>query len=259
MKYALITGASSGLGLEFAHLFAADKINVILIARSEDKLNDLAAELSSKYGIQAMVMTKDLSKEDIAREVFDELQSAGIEIEYLVNNAGFGDFCMFVDADWGKLKQMIDLNITTLTQFCKLFLPVMTARRSGRIMNVASLAAFQPGPALAVYYATKAYVLHFSEAIGNEVKETGVTVTAFCPGAMATKFMDVAQLGESRLVKSNILPAAAGVAVVGYRGMMKGKAFLIPGFVNNLMAFGTRIMPRSWVVRVTRFVHDSAA
>ncbi|NJN34023.1 MAG: SDR family oxidoreductase [Saprospiraceae bacterium] len=257
-KYALITGASMGIGYELAKQHAAHGDNVVLVARSAEKLKALASDLEKNYGIKALVLAKDLSKENVAQEIYDDLKNQGIIIEYLINNAGFGEFGMFYETDWAKEKQMIDLNITTLTHFCKLFLPDMIERRSGRIMNLGSTASFQPGPTMAVYFATKAFVLHFSEAIANEVADKGVTVTALCPGATESGFQAAANLAESKLIKGKKLPTSAEVAAYGYKAMMQGKAVAIHGFMNYLVANSVRFSPRSWVVRLVRFMQDKA-
>jgi len=215
VRTALITGASSGIGLELAKIFAQNKINVVLVARSEDKLMQLAHDIKNQYGIAVAVLAKDLSDYNNSKEVFEHCNQQNIQIDYLVNNAGFGDFGFFADSDWDKQLQMINLNITTLTYLTRLFLPGMLERKYGKIMNVASTAAFQPGPTMSVYYATKAYVLHFSEAIANELEGTGVTVTALCPGATESGFQSVANLQESKMVKGKKLPSSEEVAKYG--------------------------------------------
>jgi uncharacterized protein len=181
MATALITGASSGIGLELAKVFAANKINLVLVARSESKLNELANEVKQQ-GVTVNVLAKDLSSYNTAKEIFDWCGQQNIQIDYLVNNAGVGDFGFFHESEWKKQEQIINLNITALTYLTHLFLPDMVKRKNGKVLNVASTAAFQPGPTMSVYYATKAFVLHFSEAIANELEKTGVTVTALCPG-----------------------------------------------------------------------------
>jgi short-subunit dehydrogenase len=176
----------------------------------------------------------------------------------LINNAGFGDFGMFAETEWNKELQMINLNITTLTQFTKLYLQDMVKRRSGKIMNVASTAAFQSGPTMAVYYATKSYVLHFSEAVDNEVRDKGVTVTTLCPGPTESGFQAAAAMEESNLVKGKKLPTAKEVAEYGYLSMMKGKTVAIHGMMNWIMANSVRFTPRALVVKLTRKIQDKA-
>jgi short-subunit dehydrogenase len=256
-KTALITGASSGIGLELARLFARDKHDLVLVARSGDKLQQLASELIKEHGIRATVITADLSQVGSVKNLFDKLQQEKIDIDFLVNNAGFGDFGFFIESDWNKAEQMINVNITALTYLTRLFLPHMVEKGFGKILNVASTASFQPGPTMSVYFATKAFVLHFSEAIGNELEGTGVTVTALCPGATESGFQAVAGLEESKLVKGRKLPSSKSVAEYGYRAMMKGTAVAIHGFFNYLMAQGPRFAPRSWVVKIARKVQEA--
>src|SRR6185436_14411228 len=254
MSTALITGASSGIGLELAREFAREGHRLILVARSGDKLQELASELQGKYKTEVMVIAADLSVMSFGKKIYDQLHQENKRIDFLVNNAGFGDFGFFIESDWAKVEQMINVNITALTYLTRLFLPQMVKNGFGKIMNVASTAAFQPGPTMSVYYATKAYVLHFSEAIGNELEGTGVTVTALCPGATTSGFQAAANLGESKLVKGKKLPTSKDVAEYGYRAMMKGKAVAIHGFRNWLLAQSPRFAPRSWVVKVARKV-----
>lgn len=253
---ALITGASNGIGLELAKVHAQKGDNLVLVARNLSKLNELKSELENQYKISVHNIAKDLALRNSAKEVFDELKEKNIQVDYLINNAGFGDFGMFADADWDKTEQMINLNITTLTHFTKLFVTEMVKRGKGKIMNVASTAAFQSGPTMAVYYATKAYVLSFSEAIDNELRPKGITVTALCPGATESGFQDAAAMQESKLVKGRKLPTSKEVAEYGYKAMMKGKVVAIHGLLNYLMANSVRFTPRFLVVKVTRMIQD---
>lgn len=257
-KTALITGPSNGIGLELAKVHAQKGDNLVLVARSLDKLEALKKELEAKHSISVHNIGIDLSMADAAQKVFDETQSKGIQIDYLINNAGFGDFGMFAETDWNKEHQMIALNITTLTQFTKLYIKEMVKRGSGKIMNVASTAAFQSGPTMAVYYATKAYVLSFSEAVDNEVRDKGVTVTTLCPGATESGFQSAADMHESRLVKGRKLPTSKEVAEYGYKAMMQGQTVAIHGLMNWLMANSVRFTPRALVVKITRFIQDKA-
>lgn len=258
MATALITGASSGIGLELAKVHASKGDNLVLIARNKSKLDVLKTELENQYKVKVYVIDKDLSVSNSAKEVYDETTKQKIQIDYLINNAGFGDFGMFVETDWNKELQMINLNITTLTQFTKLYLHDMVKRRSGKIMNVASTAAFQSGPTMAVYYATKAYVLSFSEAVDNEVRDKGITVTTLCPGATESGFQAAAAMEESKLVKGKKLPTSKEVAEYGYSSMMKGKTVAIHGMMNWLMANSVRFTPRAIVVKLTRMIQDKA-
>ncbi|MBI3233458.1 MAG: SDR family oxidoreductase [Bacteroidetes bacterium] len=253
---ALITGASNGIGLELAKVHAQHGDNLVLVARNLSKLNELKTEIEKQYKVEVYVIGKDLAKHNSAQEVYDEIKTKNIEIDYLINNAGFGDFGMFTETDWNKEEQMIDLNIKTLTQFTKLFVKDMAKRKSGKIMNVASTAAFQSGPTMAVYYATKAYVLSFSEALSNEVSDKGVTVTILCPGATESGFQAAAEMQESKLVKGRKLPSSKEVAIYGYNAMMKGKVIAIHGLMNAIMANAVRFIPRAWVVKVTRMIQD---
>lgn len=255
-KTALITGASGGIGMEFAKVHAAAGDNVVLVARSESKLKALKSELEAKHGIEAHVVVKDLSQPNAAQEVYDFLNEKGIAIAYLINNAGFGEFGMFYETEWEKEAQMIHLNITALTHFTKLFIRDMVARGSGRVLNVASTAAFQPGPTMAVYFATKAYVLHFSEAINNEVSDKGVTVTALCPGPTESGFQTAASMEDSKLFKNKKIPTSAEVAAYGHHAMHKGKAVAVHGLMNALMARSVGFAPRSLVVKIARKMQE---
>jgi len=259
MATALITGASSGIGLELAKVHASKGGNLVLVARNLSKLNALKTELESTYKVKVYTISKDLSANNAAKEVYDETSEQKIQVDYLINNAGFGDFGLFAELDWNKQWQMINLNITTLTHFTKLYLQDMVKRGNGKIMNVASTAAFQSGPTMAVYYATKAYVLSFSEAVNNEVSNKGVTVTTLCPGATESGFQAAAAMEESNLVKGKKLPSSKAVALYGYAAMLKGKAVAIHGFMNYLLANSVRFMPRALVVKVTRKMQDKAS
>jgi short-subunit dehydrogenase len=258
MATALITGSSNGIGLELAKVHASKGGNLVLVARNKAKLDELKVELERQYKITVYTIGKDLSLPHAAQEVYDEIKSQQIQIDYLVNNAGFGDFGMFVETDWNKELQMINLNITTLTHFTKLYVRDMVKRGSGKILNVASTAAFQSGPTMAVYYATKAYVLSFSEALDNEVSNKGVSVTTLCPGPTESGFQAAAAMEESNLVKGKKLPSSREVAEYGYASMMKGKTVAIHGMMNYLMANSVRFLPRALVVKVTRMIQDKA-
>lgn len=255
-KTALITGSSSGIGLELAKIHAAKGDNLVLVARSRSKLEALKQQLEQQNHIKVHVIEKDLSLTDSSQQIFDETREKNIQIDYLINNAGFGDFGLFFQTQWSKELQMINLNITALTHLCKLYIPEMMQQGGGKILNVASTAAFQPGPTMAIYYATKAYVLHFSEAIGNELIGTNITVTALCPGATESGFQKVAAMEESNLVKGKKLPSSKSVAEYGYRAMMKGKAVAIHGLMNYLMANSVRFSPRAMVVKLARKIQD---
>lgn len=252
MTTALITGASNGIGLELAKIHAAKGGNLVLVARNKAKLDEIKKELEGQHKISVYIIGKDLSETDSALKVYNETTKQNIKIDYLINNAGFGTFGMFAEEDWNKELQMINLNITTLTQFTYLYLKDMIHRKSGKIMNVASTAAFQSGPTMAVYYATKAYVLNFSEAVNNEVKAKGVSITTLCPGPTESGFQAAAAMEESALVKGRKLPSSKEVAEYGYKAMLKGKTVAIHGMMNYILANSVRFMPRSIVVAVTR-------
>lgn len=256
MATAIITGASNGIGLELAIVHASKGGDLVLVARNKSKLEELKSSLEKKYKIKVYIIEKDLSNTNAALDVYNEINEQKIQIDYLINNAGFGDFGMFVETDWNKELQMINLNITTLTQFTKLYLQDMVKRRSGKIMNVASTAAFQPGPTMAVYYATKAYVLSFSEAVDNEVRDKGVSITTLCPGATESGFQAAAAMENSALVKGKKLPSSKEVAEYGYEAMMKGKTVAIHGTLNYLMANSVRFTPRALVVKLVRKIQD---
>jgi len=258
MKTALITGASGGTGEAFARLFAKDHINLVLVARSGEKLKKLALELEQQYHIKATVLIQDLSFMEQVETVFKELTNLGIHVDYLINNAGFGDYAYFNETAWLKQEEMINLNIQALTRLTHLFLPGMIKNGYGKILNMASTAAFQPGPGMSVYFASKAYVLHFSEAIAYELKGTGVTVTACCPGAFESGFQLASSMEESKLVKGKKLPSAASIAFFGYRHMMKGTTVCIPGLMNYMLANAVRFSPRNLVVWIAGKMQEKA-
>ncbi len=255
---ALITGASSGIGLELAKIHASKGGDLVLIARSEKKLKELKIYIENAYSTEVVIITKDLSENNAARAIYNFTQEQNINIEYLINNAGFGDFGDFANTDWNKEAKMIDLNIKALTQFTKLYLQLMIAKGQGRIMNVASAAAFQPGPGMAVYYATKAYVLHFTEAVNEEVKKSGVKLTALCPGATESGFKDAASLEDSKLFKNKKIPSSKKVAEYGYKAMLKGKPVAIHGFMNSIMVTSIRFTPRKLVVKIVAAIQKKA-
>ncbi len=253
-KIALITGASGGIGYEFAIILAQHKYDLVLVARSEQKLLEIATEISSKYNVKVKTFAKDLSDISTINSLYTTLKNDNIAINVLINNAGFGEFGFFKDIDWKKEEQMINLNITALTLLTKLFVKDMIVAKEGRILNVASTAAFQPGPLMAVYFATKAYVLSFTEAIANELKGTGVTITALCPGATESGFAKAASAEETSLFKNRKLPTSKEVALFGYKAMMNGKTVVIHGLLNKIMAFSVRFSPRKTVTMIARLM-----
>jgi short-subunit dehydrogenase len=250
-KTALITGASSGIGLELSKLFAADGYNLILVARSAAKLDQLAAELTQKDKIRVICLPKDLSSPTAAREIFEAVQAQGSPVDVLVNNAGFGVLGPFAEANLDEALQMLNLNIVALTVLTRLFLPGMVARKAGRILNIGSTGSFSPVPLMAVYGATKAYVLSFSEALAEELRNSGVTVTAFCPGVTITGFQERASIEKMNMLRFGAM-SAVEVARIGYRAMQSGKAVALPGLFNQLMAFGIRFSPRALTRRLSR-------
>ena len=246
-KTALITGASGGLGLSFVNIFARDGYDLVLVARNGDRLEEIKKDVEQKYNVKATVVAKDLCSPDGAQQVFDATNEAAIEIDVLVNNAGFGDFGEFYKSDINKQIRMVDLNCTALMHLCHLYLPQMIERGKGNILNVDSIAAFQAGPLMSVYYATKAFVLSFSQALTRELKGTGVKVTALCPGPIRTNFDNAADLGESGLFKNLKVWDPDVVAEFGYKNMKKGKSLCICGFVNKIIVFANRLAPRCLV------------
>jgi uncharacterized protein len=254
-KTALITGASGGIGYELAPLFAQDGFDCILVARSQDKLRELAARLESEYRVKTLMISRDLCRPSAVDEIYEEVTAASMHVDVLVNNAGFPVFGLFAETDLRVELEMLQVNVIALTALTKLFLRGMVERRSGRILNLASTAAFEPGPLMAVYYASKAYVLSFSEALANELRSTGVTITALCPGPTRTGFQKRGVMEDSRLVQGQIADARS-VAVAGYRGLMAGKTIVIPGFTNKLVPWIVRVSPRGMLTRVVRRMQD---
>ncbi|HEY4953044.1 MAG TPA: SDR family oxidoreductase [Verrucomicrobiae bacterium] len=239
----LITGASSGIGLELAKCFAADKSKLILVARNTDALATLAAELRLKHGIEVKVLTADLSLPKTPQRIFEELRAAKISVDVLVNNAGFGAHGAFAGLSLPRQLEMIQVNVTALTELTGLFLPEMIRRKRGGILNVSSVAGFLPGPGMAVYYATKAFVLSFSEALAEELSETDLIVSVLCPGPTESNFGNVARGEKTRRVQTAKM-SAPEVARSGHRAFRKGKTIVVPGLQNKLFVFLTRLMPR---------------
>lgn len=255
-KTALITGASFGIGLELARIFAREGYDLILVARTADKLRQLASELEKANGTRSLVLATDLTEPGAPAYILDQTSKAGIPVEVLVNNAGFGQYGLFAENDLEECLRQIQLNVTTLTHLTRLYLPEMLKRQNGRILNVASTAAFQPGPLMAVYFATKAYVLHLSEALSNELQGTGVTVTCLCPGATATEFHKRANATGMNLLRMGSMDART-VAEDGYRALMAGKPVVISGVRNWLVAQSVRFSPRRLVTAIARKTQES--
>lgn len=253
---ALVTGASAGLGRDYARLFAADGHDVVLVARRRERLEELARDLQATSPAQAHVIAIDLAERDAASRIADELRARGIAIDYLVNNAGFGTNGPFAEADAAKQLEMIQVNVTALVELTRLLVPDMLARGSGRILNVGSTAGFQAGPYMAVYYASKAFVNSFTEALAWELAGSGVTATVSCPGATATEFAGHAGNAESLLFRIGAADSMA-VAREGYAGMMAGKAMVVHGLTNKLGVQALRLSPRAIVTGIAARLNRS--
>ncbi len=248
---ALITGASSGIGLEFAKLFAADGSDLVIVARREERLKEIAEELSSAHGITVHVLAKDLSKPKAPEEIFSHLTKEKIQIDVLVNNAGFGKKEVFSETDKEMHLDMLQVNVTALTHLTKLFLTGMLERGYGGILNVGSLAGFQPGPNLAVYFASKAYVLSFTEALSEEIKNPDIKISCFAPGPVRTEFGEKSELADSLLFKISLMDSAPAVKA-GYEGFRKGQTIVIPGIKQQLVPFFNRITPRFMIRKLAK-------
>jgi uncharacterized protein len=254
---ALITGASGGIGRELARLFAAGGYDLVLVARSAGRLEEVAGELRSRHGVTARVLAKDLARPESPEEVFRELEAAGVAVDVLVNNAGFATFGPFAEIDLGRELEELQLNVVTLTHLTKKFLPGMLARRRGGILNIASTAGFQPGPLMAVYYATKAYVLSFSEALAEELSGTGLTVSVLCPGPTETGFQKRAGLEDSKLFSGLLqVSDAPPVARAGYEGFRAGKRVVVPGLLNKIGVQSIRVSPRALATKVVKKMQE---
>ncbi|HEV8245168.1 MAG TPA: SDR family oxidoreductase [Polyangiaceae bacterium] len=259
MATALITGASAGLGAEFARCFARDRHDVVLVARRLPRLEALARKLESEHAVRVHVLSFDLGQKGAVQELTLELERLGVEVEYLVNNAGFGSRGAFQELDPERELSIIDLNVTALVALTRALLPAMVARKHGRILNIGSTAGFQPGPFMAVYYASKAFVNSFSEALSVELRGTGVTVTASCPGPTATEFGEVAGNGQSRLFKLGVA-SAESVARDAYRAMHSGRPLIVHGLLNRFVLQLLRVSPRRIVSLVVGLLNrDSGA
>ncbi len=251
LETVLVTGASSGIGRELARCFAADGSRLVLVARSGGALNALADELRAAPKSQVQVLTADLAEPAAPARIFGHLRTAGVKVDVLVNNAGFGAFGPFAQLPLERQMEMVQVNLTALTHLTRLFLPGMIERHRGGVLNVASTAAFQPGPGMAVYFATKAYVLSLSEAVAEELAGTGVTVTALCPGPTRTNFAAAADARNSHLYTRTTMSAAA-VARLGHQAFRRGRVVAITGLRNRLLAFSVRLAPRSVVRQIAR-------
>jgi hypothetical protein len=239
---ALITGASSGIGYHLSKVFARHGHNLVLVARNQPRLNQLAGELQERFGVAVEVIPKDLSVETSAREIVNELQEKSLRIDMLVNNAGVDVYGCFQETEMAQELWMIQINLVTLTQLTKLLLSDMVAQGYGRILNLGSTGSFIPSPLNAVYSATKAYVLSFSEALAEELRGSGVTVTVLCPGATRTEFQRRAGMENVRLLRFGVMEAEK-VAEIGYQALMAGKRVVVPGLLNKVQVLSARILP----------------
>jgi short-subunit dehydrogenase len=253
-KTALITGATSGIGLELAKLFAKDKYNLVIVSRDQSSLDVTKKILEDDYSISVITICQNLSEKNSAQTIYETTKSKGISIDALVNNAGIGVYGLFQNTDLEKETVMIELNVTALTTLTKVFLPEMLNKRAGKILNVASTAAFQPGPGMAVYFATKAYVLSFSEALHEELRGTGVSVTTLCPGPTKTNFDVNAGAEHAKIFTGRGIMTAKTVAQIGYDAMMRNKMTVVAGFKNAIFVFLVRLTPRQIVPRIVRWI-----
>lgn len=255
-KYTLITGATSGIGLELTHLAAKDGKNLILVARNEAELNKIKDMLTKQHNITVHIITKDLKENNSAEDIYIEINKLGVQVNELINNAGIGSFGSFGDIDKDVDLDMINVNIYSLTSLIKLFLPKMIENNEGKILNVASTAAFMPGPFMAVYYASKSYVLLLSEALASELRKTRVTVSVLCPGPTRTNFQSRAKMKKSDFTKFGVMDAKT-VAMIGYDGMKKGKRVIIPGLLNKGLITFMKFMPRPFAASMVKLTQKA--
>jgi uncharacterized protein len=253
---ALITGASSGIGLDLAQLMAPE-FDLVITARNQIELEKIARDLEAAHRTHVHAIAAELTLPEAPQQIFSEIERRGLPVDILINNAGFGLYGPFAESDSKSSLGMVAVNIAALTSLTRLVLPGMIERKRGKIMNVASTAGFQPGPLMAVYYATKAYVIMFSEAIANELKGSGVSVTCLCPGATATQFAARANMENSRLFKMGAMKSK-DVALAGYKGMMAGTSIVIPGLLNKTIAMSVRFSPRKLVTAISRSLQEKA-
>ncbi len=254
-KTALVTGAASGLGYELAFLLIKDDYNLVLVDIDAPKLKEVKQFFNKAYKKSTVnILVKDLSQPDVAQEIYNEVKHLAIDV--LVNNAGFGLFGTFANTDWKRESEMLHLHVLTTTHLTKLILPAMISRKSGKILNISSLAAFQPGPMMSMYYASKSYILSFSEAIANELKGTGVTVTALCPGPTKTLFQETVSNDCSENKISFNMACPMDVALYGYNAMRKGKTVAIPGAFNKFLSTIPRFISRNMATRIVRNIQE---
>ena len=256
-KTALITGGSSGIGLELAKCFASHGHDLVLVARQPDPLEAAAGMIEGKYGVKVAAIPCDLTDPDAPQKLFENLAGEGVHVDFLVNNAGFGLAGEFAETDLQYELEMIQVNVTAVVHLTKLFLAPMLLRKEGRILNVASTAAFQAGPLSSIYYATKAFVLSFSEAIDEELRNTGVSVTVLCPGPVHTNFAARAGTNKTRLFTQTTVATAEDVARYGYRALMSGKRVAVPGIGNKAIPQLERLLPRALVTTFARKIQEN--
>ncbi len=256
-KTALITGASAGIGLEFAKIFAKEKYDLVITARNETKLNELATEIKNKNNVIVKVLTRDLSKQNAGEAIFNELKIENIVIDILVNNAGFGVFDNYWNVKLQDEKNMLQVNIMALTELTNLFGKDMVNRGGGKILNVASTAAFQPGPTMAGYYASKAFVLSYSQAVYFELREKGVQVSTLCPGPTITEFQIRAKMNETNMFKRRFAMSAEEVAQIGYNGLMKSKPVIIAGNINRIVAISSKVSPSKVSMKIANWLQSN--
>ncbi len=252
--YTLITGASSGIGYELAKICAENNQNLVLVARRSEKLEEIKSQFEKKYKIKVYILTKDLSLSASPQEIYNELKKQKINIDILINNAGFGNHGLFQDTDINNSFNMIQVNIAALISLTRLFIPDMLKNKNGKILNLASTASFFPGPYMAIYYATKAFVLSFSEALATELAGTGITVTTLCPGPTNSEFSKIANTQNTRLFNKQKIPTAQQVAEYGFKQMMNGKRIAIHGLKNKLMIQFARLLPLSIVTKAVKII-----
>jgi short-subunit dehydrogenase len=255
-KTALITGAASGIGYQLACIFALNHYNLVLVDRMGEKLLDIADQFQKKFSIFVKTIVKDLSIPTAPEEIFTELKQEAIKIDVLVNNAGFGIYGLFNETNLNTELEMLQVNLVCLTQLTKLFLKDMVKQGNGKVLNVSSSAAFQPGPFMAVYFATKAYILSFSQALASELENTGVTVTVLCPGPTESAFHERTGAAGTKQVEGNKMMDAETVAKIGYRALMEGKTVVIPGFKNKILAEIVRFTPRNIVTKIVKNMQE---
>lgn len=251
---ALVTGAASGLGFEFSKLLANDKFDLILVDINKKGLQDAKTYLDDSFDVKTEILVQDLSKTECCEEVYKFTKHKTVDI--LINNAGFGLFGPFKRTNWKREEAMINLHVQTTTHMTKLYLQEMINNGYGRILNISSLAAFEPGPLMSIYYASKAYILSFSEAIANELKGSGITVTVLCPGPTKTNFQKVVSNSSSPNKIGYNMASARDVALIGYKAMLSGKTIAVPGFLNKIISFLPRIMPRKHVTATVRWIQE---